>query len=220
MKLAYRCVAAVGAGPDGVLLHAEGGVPDDRTVTLARTAGLSGTLVVPFSDYATTPSGMERGGPCWYRTLPDGAGTDPITLTRSVVQVADLLADVALDRPVVLGWGQGAVVALGAGLLGSGSVGAVVCVGPKPAHVSLLPRRVCTRRGRPPVLVVESASEGATGRSCVAAALDQRFGRGAVAAEARMVRKHAVGAELLGEEAAAEIEAWLGRHQVGEASVP
>ncbi len=78
--------------------------------------GLGGRLVVPFGDYATTPSGMEVGGPCWYRSLPGGAGTDPLTLTRAVVQVSDLLDDAGLDRPVLMGWRQGAAVALGVGL--------------------------------------------------------------------------------------------------------
>ena len=131
-----------------MLLHAQGGVPVDQMVALARQSGFSGSLVVPFGDYATTPSGMEVGGPCWYRSLPGGAGTDPLTLTRAVVQVSDLLEDVGLDRPVLMGWRQGAVVALGVALHVPGVVGAVVAIDVPASHLGVLPVGLAVADGR------------------------------------------------------------------------
>jgi pimeloyl-ACP methyl ester carboxylesterase len=101
---------------------------------------------------------MSIGGTCWYRILPGFEGTDPISLTTAVVQVADLLADVALDRPVLLGWGQGAVVALAAALWRPGSVQSLVCVDASRAHVDLLPRAVLDAPSTLPVLL--AATDG------------------------------------------------------------
>jgi pimeloyl-ACP methyl ester carboxylesterase len=179
MKLAYRVLEAEGAGPSAVLVHGQGGVPIDELTAFARRCGLSGDLVVPFGDYATTASGMEIAGPCWYRSLPGDAGTDPLTLTRAVVQLADLLADVGLDRPVLVGWRQGATVAVGAALLAPMSTGGVVAVDIPSAHLSLLPAALTVAIGAPPVFLAGSGSvEGAD----AVVALDELTSRG-VAAE-------------------------------------
>jgi len=168
MKLAYLTLEAprsdgYGSGPSAVLVHGEGGVPVEDMVGFARSAGLDGPIVVAFGNYATTPSGMEVGGLCWYRSLPGDAGTDPLTLTRAVVQLTDLLADVAdtptgsrtpADRPVLVGWRQGATVAIGAGLLAPGSVGAVVAINVLSSHLALLPKSLVASADGPPVLVV------------------------------------------------------------------
>jgi hypothetical protein len=118
--------------------------------------------VVPFGNYATTSSGMEIGGPCWYQSLPGDAGTDPLTLTRAVVQVADVLADADLDRPVLVGWRQGAAVALGVGLLAPMATGAVVAVDVPSSHLHLLPAALSVAMSPPPVLLaVSGAVDGA-----------------------------------------------------------
>ena len=178
MKLAYRVIPAEEAGPGAVLVHGQGGVPIDELTAFARRCGLGGTLVVPFGDYATTPSGMEVGGLCWYRSLPGDAGTDPLTLTRAVVQLADLLADAGLDRPVLVGWRQGASVAVGAALLAPMATAGVVAVDVPSAHLSLLPAALTVAVGAPPVLlVVTGSTEGVD----PGAALDELTGRGLTA---------------------------------------
>lgn len=175
MKLAYRVIEAEEAGPSAVLVHGQGGVPIDELTGFARRCGLGGTLVVPFGDYATTPSGMEVGGACWYRSLPGDAGTDPLTLTRAVVQLADLLADVGLDRPVLVGRRQGATVAIGAALLAPMATGGVVAVDAPSAHLTLLPAALTVAVGAPPVLLAVTGSvEGVD----AGAALDELTRRG------------------------------------------
>lgn len=178
MKLAYRVFEPEEAGPAAVLVHGEGRVPVDELTAFARECGLSGDLVVAFGDYATTSSGMEVGGPCWYRTLPGGAGTDPLTLTRAVVQLADLLADVGLDRPLLVGWRQGATVAVGAALLAPMATAGVVAVDPPSAHLCLLPAALTVAVGAPPVLLAVTGSvEGVD----VVAALQELTRRGMTA---------------------------------------
>ena len=202
MKLAYRVVEpeggtahashaeAVAGESTAVLLHGQGGVPVDQMVAFARRVGLAGTVVVPFGDYATTPSGMEVGGPCWYRSLPGGAGTDPLTMTRAVVQVSDLLDDAGLGRPVLVGWRQGGAVAVGVGLLAPSGVRAVVAVDAPAAHLGraaggpLRPRTEWQRpsswwrRGRPTTWTMRprprSSVGGAGGRAVAAAPGDGR----------------------------------------------
>jgi pimeloyl-ACP methyl ester carboxylesterase len=120
-------------------------------VALASTG--VGKVVAPYGQYAYYPSGMEVGGICWYRVLPGFTGTDPISLATAVVQVCDLLDDLDLDRSVLIGWGQGAVVALGAGLLQPGRVGSVVSVDAPAGHVALLPSRALSANLPPPMLL-------------------------------------------------------------------
>jgi pimeloyl-ACP methyl ester carboxylesterase len=175
MKLAYRVVEADKPGLSAVLVHGQGAVPVDRLVEFARRSGLNGSIVVPFGDYATTSSGMEVGGPCWYRSLPGDAGTDPLTLTRAVVQVADLLAEVGLDRPVLVGWRQGAAVALGAALLAPMATGGVVAVDVPSAHLHLLPASLTIAVAPPPVLL---ATSGAVDDTDPVAALEELARRG------------------------------------------
>jgi len=165
MKLAYRIIepegeSAPSTGASGVLLHGQGGVPIDQMVALARGSGLDGRLVVLFGDYATTASGMEVWGPCWYRSLPGGAGTDPLTLTRAVVQVSDVLADadVGLDRPVLVGWRQGAAVAAGVALHVPDAVGALVALDVPASHLALLPASLSVEDAAPAVLLVDTSS--------------------------------------------------------------
>ncbi|HXA34472.1 MAG TPA: alpha/beta hydrolase, partial [Acidimicrobiales bacterium] len=93
------------------------------------------------------------GGICWYRVLPGFAGTDPVSLAKAVVQVCDLLDDLQLHRPVLMGWGQGGVVAVGAGLLRAGQVGSVVSVDAPLGHFELLPTRARAAEARPPLLL-------------------------------------------------------------------
>lgn len=152
MKLVYLDFPAPGGMP-AVVLHREADPAVDRMVGLVREAGADGRVVAPFGDYAFYPSGMEIGGLCWYRLLPGYAGTDPVSLAKAVVQVCDLLDDLDLERPMVAGFGQGAVVALGAGLARADGVGAVVSVDPWPAHVPLLPGAVWDTAHAPPVLL-------------------------------------------------------------------
>jgi hypothetical protein len=157
VKLAYLDLDAPGGGP-AVVLHREADTTTEPTVAALRSAGVAGRVVVPFGDYAYYPSGMEVGGVCWYRVLPGFSGTDPISLTTAVVQVCDLLDDLALDDPLVVGTGQGAVVALGAGLVRPDRVGSVVAVDPWPVHVSQLPSAPHEGRPTPPVLLASVAS--------------------------------------------------------------
>jgi pimeloyl-ACP methyl ester carboxylesterase len=161
MKLAYLDLALDSAGPPAVLLHREGISSTADAVAFATGSGLFSRAAVPTGEYAFYPSGMSIGGTCWYRILPGFEGTDPISLTTAVVEVSDLLADLALDQPVLVGWGQGAVVALAAGLLQGGAVGSVVCVDAQLAHVALLPPAVLACADPPAVLLAATdASAG------------------------------------------------------------
>jgi pimeloyl-ACP methyl ester carboxylesterase len=154
MKLAYLDLSLGDAGPAAVLLHREGINSTADVVGFAQESGLFSRAAVPTGDYAYYPSGMSIGGTCWYRILPGFAGTDPISLTTAVVEVADLLGELALDQPVLVGWGQGAVVALGAGLWPGGTVGSVVCIDPSVHHLEQLPPAVLAAPGHPPVLLM------------------------------------------------------------------
>jgi pimeloyl-ACP methyl ester carboxylesterase len=168
MKLAYLDLALDSSGPPALLLHREGITSTADAVAFAQGSGLFGRAAVPTGEYAFYPSGMSIGGTCWYRMLPGFEGTDPISLTTAVVEVADLLDDLGLDRPVLLGWGQGAVVALAAGVWRSdavgavGAAGAVVCVDPNVRHLELLPAAVLATPSPPPVLLVASGAAPAT----------------------------------------------------------
>ncbi len=172
MKLAYRDLRGETSGTPAIMLHPEGGAAagDFANVVLASGAG---RVVAPFGDYAYTANGMEVAGICWYRILPGFAGTDPISLAKAVVQLCDLLDDLDLDRPVLIGWGQGGVVALGAGLLRAGAVGSVVCVDVSPAHIELLPAKALASGDRLRLLL--AATEVADGP--VLEEMDARLGR-------------------------------------------
>lgn len=194
MKLTYLPVPADGPGPGAVLLHAQGGVRVDDVVAFARRAGLSGPLAVPFGDYSITPSGMEVGGLCWYRDLPGNAGTDPLTLARAVVQVGDLLSDLsepsgpsgppdpagspggAAGETLLLGWRQGAAVAVGAGLLAAHGLGGVVAVDAPAAHLARLPAALSLDGddGSLPVLLVTTGATDDTDAAAAAAELSRR----------------------------------------------
>ncbi|MGH9093178.1 MAG: hypothetical protein ACRDZR_17635, partial [Acidimicrobiales bacterium] len=157
MRLVYRDLAPAGreggAGVGGagggagattppvVLLHREAATAADvdAAVALAREAGAAGRVVVPYGPSAFYPSGMEVGGACWYRVVPGYDGADPVSLATALVQVGDLLDDLALEGALLVGLGQGAVVAVGAGLLWPGRVGRVAAVDPWPGHLPFLP---------------------------------------------------------------------------------
>jgi pimeloyl-ACP methyl ester carboxylesterase len=163
MKLVYRDSDAVVPGVPGipaVVFHRDGMTSIDELSGVAVASGMVGRVVAPYGDYAFYPSGMEVGGICWYRALPGSLGTDPISLTRAVVQAGDLLDDLDLDRPVLIGWGQGGVVALGAGLLRAGRVGSVICVDALSEHFDLLPAPALTADPAPPVLLAITDPEG------------------------------------------------------------
>ncbi|HEV3366964.1 MAG TPA: alpha/beta hydrolase, partial [Acidimicrobiales bacterium] len=160
MKLAYRDTPTGAAGPPTVVLHREGQATDDLTA-LAVASGAVGRVVAPIGDYAYTANGMEVAGICWYRILPGFDGTDRISLTKAVVQVCDLLDDLKLEEPVLIGWGQGGVVARGAGLIWEGATASVVCIDPSPGHVALLPAAAWAH-GAPPRLLLVGTADGAT----------------------------------------------------------
>lgn len=160
MKLAYRDLPATSAGRPAVVFHPEGVPSTDRPTGIALASGAVGRVVAPFGDYAFYPSGMEVGGICWYRVVPGTETADPISLTKAVVQACDLLDDLDLERPALIGWGQGGVVALGAGLLRSGQVGSVVLVDVPSAHLGLLPPAALAAEGVPPVLLAVSRAGG------------------------------------------------------------
>lgn len=161
MKLSYRDLPGAAAGRPAVVLHDRGMASADRVAALVEASGAVSRMVVPFGDYGFTSSGMELAGICWYRTVPGYAGPDPLSLARAVVQVGDLLDDVDLDAPTLVGWGQGAVVALGAGLLRGDRVSSVVGVDTPAAHVAGLPPRVLAPDRPPPVLLLGASDEGA-----------------------------------------------------------
>jgi pimeloyl-ACP methyl ester carboxylesterase len=144
------------------VLHREGQAVADDLTGVAVASGVVGRVVAPSGDYAYTANGMEVAGVCWYRILPGFTGTDPISLAKAVVQVSDLLDDLDLDRPVLIGWGQGGVVALGSGLLRAGAVASVVCIDVSPAHVALLPAAALANRTPPPLLLAGTVAGGAT----------------------------------------------------------
>jgi pimeloyl-ACP methyl ester carboxylesterase len=153
VRLSYLDVPLATPGPAAVVLHREGVNSTAEAVAFATGSGLFSRVAAPTGEYAFYPSGMTVGGTCWYRILPGFEGTDPISLTTAVVEVADLLADLALERPVLVGWGQGAVVALAAGLWQPDAVGSVVCVDARMAHIELLPSAVFDGTHHPPVLL-------------------------------------------------------------------
>ena len=167
MKLAYLDLP--GEGVPAVVLHREA-TPPERDAEVVRATGVVGRTVTPFGDYAYYPSGMAIGGICWYRLLPGYAGTDPISLAKAVVQVCDLLDTTAMERPLLAGFGQGAVVALGVGSLRSGRVRAVVAVDPHPAHLGLLPEAVWESPEPPPILPGVLGPGGPSGAGGVARA--------------------------------------------------
>jgi pimeloyl-ACP methyl ester carboxylesterase len=166
VKLAYLDLP--GEGAPAVVLHREAS-PAGHAAGVVRSTGVFGRTVAPIGDYAYYPSGMAIGGICWYRLLPGYSGTDPISLAKAVVQVCDLLDDLALDGPLLAGFGQGAVVALGAGLLRPDRVGSVAAVDPHPDHLALLPAAVWGVGDPPSVLLAASGPDGAS-------ALDRSLG--------------------------------------------
>jgi pimeloyl-ACP methyl ester carboxylesterase len=160
MKLAYQDAPSAGPGVPAVVLHREGMTSIDGPMGVALASTGVGRVVAPYGHYAYYPSGMEVGGICWYRVLPGFTGTDPISLATAVVQVCDLLDDLDLDRPVLIGWGQGGVAALGAGLLQAGRVGSVVSVDAPAGHVALLPARALDADHPPPLLLAATNPSG------------------------------------------------------------
>jgi len=160
MKLVYQDMPAPAPGVPAVVLHREAMTSVAGPAGVAQASAGVGRVVAPYGDYAYYPSGMEVGGICWYRVLPGFAGTDPISLAKAVVQVCDLLDDLELQRPVLIGWGQGGVVAVGAGLLRAGQVGSVVSVDAPSGHFELLPGRARAAEARPPMLLATTAPSG------------------------------------------------------------
>jgi pimeloyl-ACP methyl ester carboxylesterase len=177
VKLTYLDLP--GEGIASVVLHREAASPV-HDIEVLRATGLVGRTVAPFGDYAFYPSGMAIGGLCWYRLLPGFAGTDPISLAKALLQVCDLLDALELADPVLAGFGQGAVVALGAGSLRPDLVGCVVAVDPHPAHLGLLPAAVWDSPANPRVLLAASSPEGAGALESSTAQLAER-GRSAAA---------------------------------------
>jgi pimeloyl-ACP methyl ester carboxylesterase len=169
VKLTYRDLPATVSGVTAVVLHDRGAASADRMAGLVQASGAAGRVVAPFGDYGFTASGMELAGICWYRTVPGFAAPDPLSLSRAVVQVGDLLDELDLDGPALLGWGQGAVVALGAGLLQPDRVTSVTGIDAPAAHIEALPARLLAAERRPPVLLLRTTADGttATGRTTV-----------------------------------------------------
>ncbi len=168
MRLTYRDLPAAASGRPSVVLHDRGATSVDWVAGLAEACGAVGRVVAPFGDYGFTASGMELAGICWYRTVPGFAGPDPLSLARAVVQVGDLLDDLDLDETALIGWGQGAVVALGAGLLRVDRVNSVVAIDTAPTHVEALPARLLTPATRPPVLLMSTVEEDVTAEGTLA----------------------------------------------------
>jgi pimeloyl-ACP methyl ester carboxylesterase len=164
MRLAYLDLPRDSSAPPAVALHREGITSTTPAVEFTEGSGLFGRLAVPTGEYAFYPSGMSIGGTCWYRILPGFEGTDPISLTTAVVEVADLIADLRhgdppMDRPVLIGWGQGAVVALAVGLWQPGTVRSVISVDAHLAHLRLLPPAIFSVPEPPPVLLAVTDGE-------------------------------------------------------------
>ena len=145
-----------------VVLHREA-TPPERDAEVARATGVVGRTVTPFGDYAYYPSGMAIGGICWYRLLPGYAGHRPISLAKAVVQVCDLLDTTAMERPLLAGFGQGAVVALGVGCSGlAGSGGSSPWTRTRPTWAPARRRVGVPERAARPFLA-SSAPEGRPG---------------------------------------------------------
>lgn len=160
MKLTYRDLPSTSPGGTVVVFHPEGVPSVDRPVAIALASGAVGRVVAPFGDYAFYPSGMEVGGICWYREVPGTGTADPISLTKAVVQACDLLDDLDLDRPALIGWGQGGIVALGAGLLRAAGVASVMAVDVPADHLGLLPPSALAADAAPPVLLAAGRPAG------------------------------------------------------------
>jgi pimeloyl-ACP methyl ester carboxylesterase len=159
MRLTYRDVPATAPGRPAMVFHDRGVDSVERVIGLAQASGAVGRVVAPFGDYGFTASGMELAGICWYRTVPGYAGADPLSLARAVVQVGDLLDVLDPDGLALIGWGQGAVVALGTGLLHRERVSSVVCVDARPAHLEALPASLLDASAPPPVLSMSTGAE-------------------------------------------------------------
>lgn len=163
MKLNYRDLPATASDRPAVVLHDRGAASADQVAGLAEASGSVGRMVVPFGDYGFTASGMELAGICWYRTVPGFVAPDPLTVARAVVQVGDLMDDLALDGPALIGRGQGAVVAIGTGLLQPDRVSAVVAIDVVPGHLPALPARLRLGGRCPPLLLLTTDGSSVPG---------------------------------------------------------
>ena len=103
---------------------------------------------------------MEVGGICWYRVLPGFAGTDPISLAKAVVQVCDLLDDLALDRPVLDRLGSGRRGRLAPDSSEPERSARWSCVDAPLGHLELLPGRALAAANRPPILLAATDPSG------------------------------------------------------------
>jgi pimeloyl-ACP methyl ester carboxylesterase len=159
VRLVYRDLPTTAPGPPVVVLHDRGAPTTDQVAALAQTTGAAGRVVAPFGDYGFTASGMELAGICWYRTGPGFASPDPLSLARAVVQVGDLLDALGLDAPVLVGWGQGAAVGLGTGLLHADRVASVIGIDAASAHVDALPAHLLAVDRKPPVLLLRTRGD-------------------------------------------------------------
>lgn len=145
--------------PALLVLHAEAAPPDPQLVARLSGSGEGRPVIAPFGDYAFYPSGMEIGGLSWYR-VPGGGPADPITVCRAVLQVCDLIESAvdpsAGETPcTVVGIRQGAVVAVGAGLLRPDLVAAVVAIDLPAPHLTALPPPAWEERARPAFLLAD-----------------------------------------------------------------
>ena len=141
-RLVYRQLDTGGPGPDVLALHAEA----QRVDVVLSLLGAAGArrVVAPYGDWSITPSGMAQGGLCWYRHQPGVPGADPISLTRAVLQVHDLVVGLGAAAPrALVGFGQGAAVALGVGRLLPDRIDAAACVDLPEDHVAALPPAPC-----------------------------------------------------------------------------
>jgi pimeloyl-ACP methyl ester carboxylesterase len=117
-------------------------------------------MKLAYQDIATAAPGvpavvLHREG----MTSVDGP-TGVARASAGVGRVCDLLDDLQLHRPVLIGWGQGGVVAVGAGLLRAGQVGSVVSVDAPSGHFDLLPARARAAEARPPMLLAATDPSG------------------------------------------------------------
>lgn len=172
MKLTYLHQAGDGCGDVGhgdagggaarapalVVVHAEAAPPDVRLVGRLSRSGGGRPVIAPFGDYAFYPSGMEVGGLSWYRVPTGRDRADPITVCRAILQVCDLIEDLGCSASTVVGERQGAVVAIGAGLLRPDLVAAVAAIDVPADHLAALPPGAWAQTSRPALLLVDTAA--------------------------------------------------------------
>ncbi|HTT93374.1 MAG TPA: hypothetical protein VMF55_01775 [Solirubrobacterales bacterium] len=127
-----------GARPDGPLviaLHGEGTDIHDLT-DLALELVPAREVIAPVGCWGTYVGAMDLSNYTWFHEVPGVADPEPVSFGRSLLDVEQLIHSLgaAADspRPVLIGIGQGATVALASAAVVPEALAAVVAIGGRP----------------------------------------------------------------------------------------